>query len=459
MATYRIGIGSFNLKDGAVGIGTESSGLGNLKVEGTYKTTDLDVTGVSTFTRYAGFAADNINIDNRDVSLTGEHQTTGDIVVGVNSTFTVSVGATVYVGTVPSVSIGTHFSPPTGDINDRPEAVHEGMVRFNTDLNTLEFYNGVEWRQFTVNSSRGRGVFAGGYSGTIASITKQIDYFDITTGGTAQEFGDLNTGFSNMGGCSSTTRGLFTSGYNAPTKNNIIEYITIASASNGTDFGDRTTATYGGNAFSSSTRAIFCGGQGNPSPSPGVVNIIDYVEIATIGNAVDFGDAGVGRRYAATSSNGVRGFVMGSSVGPVAYSSQIDRITIASKGNTINVGDLTADTFNSNGCSNSTRSLIFIGEILPSPYATTKRIDAYDMASTGNAQDFGDLTVARQRNASCASNIRGIAGGGTPAGLYMESILFSTRGSAEYFTDLHRDTSIDASMIGVSDSHGGLGGY
>ena len=54
MASYRIGIGSFNLKDGAVGIGTESSGHGNLKVEGTIKTTDLDV-GVSTFTRYAGF--------------------------------------------------------------------------------------------------------------------------------------------------------------------------------------------------------------------------------------------------------------------------------------------------------------------------------------------------------------------------------------------------------------------
>ena len=70
MATYRIGIGSFNLKDGAVGIGTESSGLGNLKVEGTYKTTDLDVTGVSTVTRYAGFAADNINVSYReDLSL------------------------------------------------------------------------------------------------------------------------------------------------------------------------------------------------------------------------------------------------------------------------------------------------------------------------------------------------------------------------------------------------------
>ena len=94
MATYRIGIGSFNLKDGAVGLGTESSGLGNLKVEGTVKTTDLDVSGVSTFTRYAGFVADDLNI-NRDTSLTGEHSSTGDIVVGVNSTFTVSTGAIV----------------------------------------------------------------------------------------------------------------------------------------------------------------------------------------------------------------------------------------------------------------------------------------------------------------------------------------------------------------------------
>ena len=111
MATYRIGIGSFNLKDGAVGIGTESTGLGNLKVEGTYKTTDLDVTGVSTFTRYAGFAPDNLGID-KDTTLTGEHQTTSDIVVGVNSTFTVSTGATVCTSSVESISLTYHFSPP-----------------------------------------------------------------------------------------------------------------------------------------------------------------------------------------------------------------------------------------------------------------------------------------------------------------------------------------------------------
>ena len=131
MATYRIGIGSFSLaENGGVGIGTDSAGLGNLKVEGTFKTTDLDTTsGIATFTRYAGFAADSIGISS-DIVLSGEHSNIGDIVVGLNSTFIVSSGATVTVGTVESVSIGTHFSPPTGGTEDRPEAPVEGTVRF-----------------------------------------------------------------------------------------------------------------------------------------------------------------------------------------------------------------------------------------------------------------------------------------------------------------------------------------
>ena len=41
MATFRVGVGSFNIKDGSVGIGTEGSGHGNLKVEGTIKSTNL----------------------------------------------------------------------------------------------------------------------------------------------------------------------------------------------------------------------------------------------------------------------------------------------------------------------------------------------------------------------------------------------------------------------------------
>ena len=34
MATFRVGVGSFNIKDGAVGFGTDTDGLGNLRVKG-----------------------------------------------------------------------------------------------------------------------------------------------------------------------------------------------------------------------------------------------------------------------------------------------------------------------------------------------------------------------------------------------------------------------------------------
>ena len=34
MATFRVGVGSFNIQDVAVGFGTTTGGLGNLKVKG-----------------------------------------------------------------------------------------------------------------------------------------------------------------------------------------------------------------------------------------------------------------------------------------------------------------------------------------------------------------------------------------------------------------------------------------
>ena len=177
MATFRVGVGSFNIQDGAVGFGTDTDGLGNLKVKGVTKTTDIKVSGASTLTRYSGFAADNIN-QLENITLTSEVGTIGDIVVGVGTSVIISSASTVTVGTVESVSIGTHFSPPKGGIEERGQDFLEGMMRFNTALNTMEFYNGNEWRQFTYitdiqnsplrkvdyqpfPSSRGRGVFSG----------------------------------------------------------------------------------------------------------------------------------------------------------------------------------------------------------------------------------------------------------------------------------------------------------
>ena len=209
MATYRIGIGTEFKLDGGVGIGTDApSALGDLKVKGTFKTEDLDTTsGIATFTRYAGFAPDNLGID-KDTTLTGEHQTTSDIVVGVNSTFTVSTGATVCTSSVESISLTDHFSPPCGGVEDRPECPVEGTVRFNKDLNTLEFYNGVDWRQFTVNSSSTRAVVGAGYISPEATYYEDLEYFSISSGGSTISFGNLSSSGGGRSGASfgSSTR-------------------------------------------------------------------------------------------------------------------------------------------------------------------------------------------------------------------------------------------------------------
>ena len=449
MATYRIGIGSFNLKDGAVGIGTESTGLGNLKVEGTYKTTDLDVTGVSTFTRYAGFVADNINVSYReDLSLTGEHQSIGDIVVGVNSIFTVSTGATVCTSSVECISLTDNFSPPCGYVDDRPECPVEGTVRFNKDLNTLEFYNGVEWRQFTVSGARGRGFAFGGYDVPTAYST--IRFVEISTQGNAQYFGDLSATTRMGAAFGNTTRGIH--GVLYPSNIANLDYITIASGGNAIDWGaDRTSAQQMA-SLASSTRGIFAGGASS--------NVIDYIEIHTTGNCTDFGDLTTARRNIGGFASPTRGVISAGGEFPHSHHKTTDFITIASKGNATDAGDLIGGFSGVRTCSNHTRG-IFMGGY--NPVASIDDISFMTTASLGNSIDFGNLSTIR-REGSCVSNqTRGVYIGGNQAwpntGFTnaIEFIEIATGGNATDFGD----DLLNVSQIGggCSDSHGGLGGY
>ena len=447
MATYRIGIGSFNLKDGAVGIGTESTGLGNLKVEGTFKTTDLDTTtGIATFTRYAGFAADNIGISS-DIVLSGEHQTTGDIVVGVNSIFTVSVGATVDVGTVPSVSIGTHFSPPTGYTNDRLEVPVEGTVRFNKDLNTLEFYNGVDWRQFTVSGQSGRALFGGGDDP--GGLLSNISSLQFMTLGNAVTFGDLTVARTNPGGCASEIRGVWAGG-EAPGTNNTIDYNAIASGGTGADFGNLASNHRYKVGCSSSTRGLFGAGS-----TPSATNVIEYVEIATTGDAVDFGDLmGNGMINSGSFASQTRGFFVDKAV---STNQECQVVTIASKGNAVSYlpqglpgGDGDGDA--GRGCSNSTRG-IFVGA------GQTKNIDCVDLVSDGITYDFGDMSEGKYGVGCSASPLRGVLYGGWEPTRRdtIEYVTFASMGDAVDFGDATHEIRETASN--VSDCHGGLGGY
>ena len=459
MATFRVGVGSFNINDGAVGIGTEGSGHGNLRVEGVIKSTkNLDVLGVSTFTRYSGFSADEVNINNRDLTLSGEYSTTGDIVVEDGASLTVGLGSTACVGSVECISVKHHFSVPVGDTNQRNETsgYAEGTVRYNRDLGTMEFFNGNEWRQFTYisdiqnsPSSRGRAVFNGVNPG------KGMYSVEIMSQGSAQDFGDTSSEHAIAASFSSSTRGIIGGGYTAPAVITAIEYVTIASAGNAISFGSLATSSFrNSGGCSSSTRGLFFGG-GYPSYN----NVIEYVEINTLGNALDFGDQTTENAWRRCFSSATRGFSAGGFDGPAAPNITTQMVTIASKGNAQEFGELQTKVFGMGAFANSVKG-VFGGGYTPGYAHVVDDIQFFTMASEGNAIDFGNLTTANGSPAGASNPVRGLfAGGYLSPGNNSDRIQFitiSSGGSAQDFGDLTISTN---RSDGLSDSHGGLGGF
>ena len=125
---------------------------------------------------------------------------------------------------------------------------------------------------------------------------------------------------------------------------NVIQYITIASTGNATDFGDKTVNVAYSGAFSNSTRGI-SGGGWNPR-----TNIIDYITIASTGNATDFGDLLAANSTLAGVAHSTRGVFGGGNTGSATNVMQY--IEIASTGNATDFGDLTTSRNNLSACSN-----------------------------------------------------------------------------------------------------------
>ena len=120
-----------------------------------------------------------------------------------------------------------------------------------------------------------------------AGPVAETKFVNIRSTGDTVDFGDGYGAAEMSGGQSSSTRGMFAGGY---ADSNIIGFITMATTGNTTDFGDLTQGGYSFTAMSSSTRCVFGGRTYYSHPSFYQVNTMDFVEMATTGNAVDFGD-------------------------------------------------------------------------------------------------------------------------------------------------------------------------
>ena len=467
MATFRVGVGSFNINDGSVGIGTEGSGHGNLKVEGTLKaSTNLDVLGVSTFTRYSGFNADEVNVNNRDLTLSGEYSTTGDIVVEDGASLTVGLGSTACVGAVECISVKNHFSVPSGDIDQRNEVsgYAEGTMRYNTDLQTMEFFNGSEWKQFTYisdiqnsPSTSSRAVIYQGYQPSY--YPDMIDFLQITTLGNTQYFGNQNGGAArDRHGCGSNTRGVFGGGISPGNgRFDAIEYVTLQSEGNGIDFGDLTQGQGHGATCSSSTRGLFGGGY-----QPTLNNTVNYVQIQTLGDALDFGDLFLATGYGSAGSSPTRAIFCGGSYNAPSdlASERTEFFTFASKGNGTDFGGLTNGRFRPTGCG-ANLSVFTFGSNAGS--GQIRGIDQTNTISLGNSVNFGELPYDLAMGFATGNNTRVVVGGGQGAGT---SPAFQ-QNNIQYITIASSGNSVDFGEIALptvfcnatSDSHGGLGGY
>ena len=304
----------------------------------------------------------------------------------------------------------------------------------------------------TTQRGRGRGLIMGG---TSPGILGTIQYVEIQSLGNFVDFGELAIQTNMNSGASSATRGLSIGGKDPTT--NVIQFVTIATTSNASDFGDLTLDRRYSTSASNNTRAVIMGGYKSTSPAL-YSNTIDFVTIATAGDASDFGDITVARVNGGAVNSPTRGVMCSGQKGPsVARDNTIDFVTIASAGNATDFGDITVARRGAASASSNTRGVIAGGTDQPTALNV---IDFITIASEGNAVDFGDSTGSypyRPTGNTC-NLTRGVlvAGGASNpfVGNIVEFVTIATTGNATDFGDLFQTTNDTGAAC--SDSHGGL---
>jgi hypothetical protein len=176
--------------------------------------------------------------------------------------------------------------------------IRPGAIRFNTDSMKLEIFRGSanyngsasmagigtlaagQWEEIQATSPEvqtggTRGLLMGGYNPSNTYLD-EILYINIATTGNSQTFGYLTVSDRNHVnmGTSDRTRAISAGGQKHPgVLTADIEYVTMASTGDAVDFGaDLTGSKYGGGTLSNGTRGIFMGGH----PGSEGTDVIDY---------------------------------------------------------------------------------------------------------------------------------------------------------------------------------------
>ena len=199
-------------------------------------------------------------------------------------------------------------------------------------------------------SNSTRGLVMGGYTPAVSptNASNVIDYTTMSEKSAFVDFGDLSDARERTGALASPTRGVHIGGINAPNQpspySNTMEFVTISTLGNAVDFGDMQDGRVFCSSASNAIRGIIVG------DSYPITNVITFITIATLGTDQDFGDMNSARDGSCSAASSTRIVTMGGR--NPSNSNEIDYGQIMTKGNFVDFGNLSSTATFMGGCSN-----------------------------------------------------------------------------------------------------------
>ena len=234
------------------------------------------------------------------------------------------------------------------------------------------------------------------------------------------------------------TRGLLFGGEGSNPRNTI-QFVNVDSTGNAVDFGDMNDERTEGMACASRVRAFAVGGFLGGQPT-NYTNTLDRVTIASTGNATNFADSAEKRGQGASCASATRG-VNAAGVNAGVTLNSIDFFTMSSQADGLDFGDISITSRGVAACSSPTRGIFFLGDNAGSTKVNT--IEFVTISTIGNSSDFGDSTVTARYSSGCSNAVRGIKAGGNDGSAtdVIDFIEIATLGNALDFGNLLAATS------------------
>ena len=185
-----------------------------------------------------------------------------------------------------------------------------------------------------------------------------------------------------------------------------IDYFDLTTSGNAIDFGDLTVTRSYNRGASDGTYAVFSGGVG----VSGSDTLLDYITVSTASDSTTFGT--LTREYSLHGSigDGTYGYAMGGF--RVTLNLDIDRWTMATPGNSSDVGNLTNPVTQFGVWGNGDRTLLTGG----GGGGVDREIEYISLQNlSSGASDFGNLTVQRDYCFATGDSTRAVMAGGRNA--------------------------------------------